>query len=219
MNSHSSLEEGSSSNEIQESKFSKTWADLVESQASLDINYDPLIELVLTEIPEGWREVPDFLIPPALRKQWGSGKYREMRSLLHEWRMENDDSYMLFRRTQEQRRKTKKSASGFLDAAKQAENLRNQIRSDDRPGCAQVLVVLSTVIGVLYDKHAKSNDKMRAADKVTEVTLAYERLLSSDSDEKAIKLADTRVIDVIRGAIKGHADPWKEKVSDSDTDS
>jgi len=154
-------------------KGSRGWKDLItDEDLGRNPQWDPLFKYVFTEIPEGFREVPDFRVPPEIMAKWKQKKlFQQLRTMLHHWRLANDEEYRTFVRERVYEYQVRASRS-WDPVIEEAEEFYTKLVSD--PGCPPGLALqLTASLAVLKDPRVRTAAKYRA---IKDIVQARQRI-------------------------------------------
>lgn len=171
-------------------------AQLTEASES---EHEALIHWVVTKIPEDFQEVPDFRLPPSLRREWRFNK--RFRAALHAWRMEFDADYRAWRLHKQMRRGTKKR--GWEYAVDMANQFMEQLEEAGEP--ASILVQVQGLKAMLETTSLAADKKQKAVHELTSLMQDWEERRKAQENageiakqEEYDKARKMRTLDLVR---------------------
>lgn len=156
-------------------KSTTTWAYLIESLEEEPDQEMALLQKFAGELPLQWRRVPDFRIPPEVRKRWKKTRaWLHVKRLIHLWRMKHDTEYMAWIMRKEEGKLRRKDRENAWD--KSAQRARRMLRDIESRGKATYsdLFMMESQIAVLEDRFSSTTEKMRAVTAFGSTAAKYE---------------------------------------------
>lgn len=148
------------------------WSDLLQDLAEKQgPSARAISSWVVTHIPEGFREVPDFRMPPELKRDLGNKRHSEIRNQIHAWRLANDLAYRTMALTTE-RESSEKVQGGWGMTMVEAERFYEELEHDAAP--ASIRTRLRGIITMLGDDHIRPVDKAQANRELAQMQAEWE---------------------------------------------